>query len=849
MKVANPIRDAAVKAGFTMSASQARLVDCVYSGKEFAGPVPGKRATRIDARLIRWLCATREIARDVHAHGLNLANVTISGELDLNFVRCEFPITLEKCRLPGGCSLRFATFPLVCFIDCEFDELQADRVTVAQSLLLTGSTFQNELLLRGASIGGNLGLDAARLRPAGELALNLEGATIGGSLWMLRGFRADGAILIYGAEIKRNVESTGIIAAPRSQAALVIESSRIGGSLLLRSGFRCLGQVRIVGSSIQGSIDFQGARISAFGDVALLLERSKASRAIFMRKDPADTQRPFRCIGGISLLGTVAEGDLDFTDAIVTATGRPAVNLLGLKCEGQLMGRGAQIRGWLVLGSAIVKSNVYLGDATIGDGTGPAILARSHHCGGNFELRGATVRGYAEFQNLFVGDDLIASECRFEGRDGDAVILSSGRIRGAVDLGKSHFAGPLNLEHCTIGTRLNLHEASLVGLDAPGCTIGADFALMDATLRAPDDRGTAAYLAGLRCQGWLLLGDRFVCDGLFDFNRAILGGLHGQGARFQGAGGIAIDGAFAQVLGEVRLTDSSIEGGVRLDRASVVGSLDLSGCSLAAAGDAALDLSEARIGGTLFLANRFKVEAGEIRLSNADVATLRDDPGYWPPPGCQDIQGLTYRNIAPLEVRSRIGWLCRWRPIERGADGGGSWQPYEQLMETLRRHGRESDRKAVAIAKQRAIARSGKNWLVRALYAVYGATIRYGYEPQRALMFAPAFIGFSIFVFLVGADGLMVPTSEPVRKEWSRTHVVPAGYPSFNAVAYSVDSFVPILSLQQRDSWRPNDRATCQRGPENCGSLLRILLWLNTVFGWIVTTLAVAGFTGLIRRD
>jgi len=71
-------------------------------------------------------------------------------------------------------------------------------------------------------------------------------------------------------------------------------------------------------------------------------------------------------------------------------------------------------------------------------------------------------------------------------------------------------------------------------------------------------------------------------------------------------------------------------------------------------------------------------------------------------------------------------------------------------------------------------------------------------------------------------------------------------YPRFNAFVYSLDTFVPILDLHQESAWMPQP----MRAEEGSwAGWARGYLWVHIIFGWIFTTLAVLGFTGLVKKD
>ncbi len=98
--------------------------------------------------------------------------------------------------------------------------------------------------------------------------------------------------------------------------------------------------------------------------------------------------------------------------------------------------------------------------------------------------------------------------------------------------------------------------------------------------------------------------------------------------------------------------------------------------------------------------------------------------------------------------------------------------------------------------------------------------------------------------------GLMTPVKEwayePARGSGSLRDI----YPPMSPLAYSIDTFVPLISLNQKDFWLPNPRnSALLLGHEvPAGELLRYYQWFHMLVGWIITTLGVAALTGLLRR-
>jgi hypothetical protein len=69
-----------------------------------------------------------------------------------------------------------------------------------------------------------------------------------------------------------------------------------------------------------------------------------------------------------------------------------------------------------------------------------------------------------------------------------------------------------------------------------------------------------------------------------------------------------------------------------------------------------------------------------------------------------------------------------------------------------------------------------------------------------------------------------------------RTLNLPPDYPIFSAFWYSLDVFVPILDLHQEDYWLPDE------------GQYRSYMWLHIIAGWVLTTIAVAGFAGILKK-
>ncbi len=253
----------------------------------------------------------------------------------------------------------------------------------------------------------------------------------------------------------------------------------------------------------------------------------------------------------------------------------------------------------------------------------------------------------------------------------------------------------------------------------------------------------------------------------------------------------------------------------------------------------------------------------------------------------------------PVSDKERIRWLDLQDPARFGGDFWP--QPWEQCAKVLREMGHAEDARAVLIAKEerqrrvrraqaaahlskirtriakadreasthdieaRLAARSGLvgAWstlaFLRLRDGLLSALIAYGHRPLRALGWLAGMWLFGAVLFGVAhGDGGFKPNNAVIlsKPEWAQcaegrarrgdhpstlacyqSQPEAAGYPTFNAALYSLDTLVPVVDLEVQDYWVPDERAS---------PAARTYLWVHIATGWFLALLAVAGFSGLI---
>ncbi|HKS10469.1 MAG TPA: hypothetical protein VJS13_13040 [Pyrinomonadaceae bacterium] len=341
--------------------------------------------------------------------------------------------------------------------------------------------------------------------------------------------------------------------------------------------------------------------------------------------------------------------------------------------------------------------------------------------------------------------------------------------------------------------------------------------------------------------GYVFLSHGFQAYGDVDLNGVIVGAnLVANGGEFLSEGNIALSCQFSNIKGsvlcralpEIKKTFRT-NGRVRFFGTTVAGSVSFSGAEFFGPASHGLDLQNANIGGLLQWKKVKVTPSTELNLSQLKVAQLEDDEQSWPAAGKLVLDGFRYDAIVnvPLETGRRKTWLkSHLEYLKRQAPNEFSLQPHRQLADILRKSGYEDNARDVMIdlhkarREQGGFSRSGWIWSW-----VLQATIGFGYRSHRTLLWALGFVILGAFLFNAGYQaGHLVPPKPDVKSQ-------------FNAIGYSLDSFLPIINLHQEELFVPTGFGA--------GRWIQYYYWIHICLGWALITLGVAGFTGLVRKE
>ncbi len=318
----------------------------------------------------------------------------------------------------------------------------------------------------------------------------------------------------------------------------------------------------------------------------------------------------------------------------------------------------------------------------------------------------------------------------------------------------------------------------------------------------------------------------------------------------------------------------------------------------------AISLTNAEIKGGLFLAGAKKSDDakidGSLDLKGAFARVLVDSVASWPmqpkkkrfsrhgkpegPRNAVHLDGFTFNRFggkAPRGAKKRMRWLGLQPKAHMGYDFRP--QPFEQLIKVLKDMGHPEDVRRLAIEREKLLHRS--RWALwwrpsrffPALSAVFstlmvGWLMGYGYRPLRVVKIM-LIVGLLCGVFYDGvkdqgvfaprdtqvllyqqARDCAAPQDRPPSGTWSEClHNYVHEYSHFDPYAYSFNVLFPVIDLFQEKTWAPVRKEVVfaipyfgpVKGPER---MIEAVVFLELAFGSLVSILAVALFSGLIRK-
>ncbi len=744
------------------------------------------------------------------------------------------------------------------------DELRAGFLR----FLILGGDAENPVHEHGVRIKG--------ARIIGEL--DLEGVASTSDVWaascwfdqipVLRDAHITGNLLLSGSHLP----------------GLAADRLTCDAGLFFRDNFISAGEVRLLGAVIGGDLDCKDATFNLSSGYAFNADRVNVKGAVFLNGK-------FTANGEVRLLGAVIGGDLACTDATFNGpmnNGKPigiALNADDIEVNGRVfLDQKFTANGEVRFLGAIIGGNFGCRGATLngplndGKPVGVALNADGINVrGGIFLDDGFTASGQVRLVSAEIGGDLDCKSATFNG------LLYQGNLGGS-----SLSADRINVRG---GVFLNQSFSANGEVRLLGAVIGDNFTCTGATINGPLEggkpTGNALSADAINVKGSIFLNNKFVARGEVRLLGAVIGGNLGcRGATFIGptkdgkSAGYALTGDRIVVAGGVFLDDRfTANGEVRLLGATISGNLTCMGATFIAGSEYSLNAEGMSVAGTFFFRG-LDAPAGDVNLSHANVRVLVDDEGAWGKNLC--LTGFTYERIggsSPKDAKARLEWLDNQRPEWSGKNcktDQFSPQAWLNLRKVLREAGYAEDARVVGIAfeKRRRGCGQIKDFASRVFHRIYGIFTGYGYRPVR--LFYWSLCIWLACAFLYNYDAYrnkFTPADSSVYEDPSchAAALAPKGtrpinpvftppcdgnYPAFSPLVYSLNVFLPIVQLGQESAWAPATKPYSKvlllnfiRPFIEPANFLQLVIWLETLFGWVAGLLLVAVVSGLARKQ
>jgi hypothetical protein len=380
--------------------------------------------------------------------------------------------------------------------------------------------------------------------------------------------------------------------------------------------------------------------------------------------------------------------------------------------------------------------------------------------------------------------------------------------------------------------------------------------------------------------------ERFAAEGEVRLYGAETGGsLICDGGRFKNdVGRRALNANLANIGQHAQFRKAHAEGGLWFFGTRIGADLDLSGAKFGAETPVNLSIVGTEIRGSLKIHKLKTCSKTKIRISDTSCAVLDDELKSWPDRGRLYLDGFVYRRVKdPNKPSLRIKWLRSQLP-EKEAERQGQFrpQPYRQLATGLRAQGSEAEAREILIRMAEDRRKWGNlSWPLRFWQRVLWSTIRNGYQPLRAGLWLGLLWVIGFIAFGMGYQAhVMVPSERFSYQEFEKGGTIAGQYDPFCALAYAIDLSLPIISFGQKDRWHPIGTAVttasvvqtsqhswpysifCQASfthhwkphwsadrAATLASVLQLYRWVHLALGWFLTTMLVAGISGLIGRE
>ena len=384
--------------------------------------------------------------------GVRLRGATVEGRLDLTSGNVAWPLVCDDCQFDTEISFADSALRTVRILNSDLPALDGTRMRLNGILDMAGSRVAGTVGLRQAGVDGQLRLRGLRAGTAGAgaVAVLARGLVVDGEA-DCAGMEARGLVSFEGAKVTGTVDLAGARVSCPGERALDLNYATVGGTLSC-TGLAVDGETRASNCRVSVELIMRGARLDNPGGIALGAGGLEVAGGAFFGQG-------FSARGEVTLIGARLAANLSARNSSFDNPGGTALSLERASI-GMLKAHQMSCRGQLAMAGADVSGDADLTGARLetGDGT-PALNAERSRTGGTLVLSNVKALGEVNLRSIRVGERLLLDGAELRDPSGMACRLSRAQVTADVFCGRMTADGQVKLAGATVGAKVGFKEA------------------------------------------------------------------------------------------------------------------------------------------------------------------------------------------------------------------------------------------------------------------------------------------------------------------------------------------------------------------------------------------------------
>ncbi|MFJ8112290.1 hypothetical protein [Streptomyces sp. NPDC096132] len=404
----------------------------------------------VHAETLRWLLVAEPRPMPGRLARLRLRGAHITGMLDLSEAVVQGAIRLRSCRFDEPPRFDGGQFSALELTDCALPGLTAVGARVGQECEIVGCVLDGTLDLRSLTVGTRLLLDRSTVNaPEDKAAVDAQ------SLAVEEHFSATelvciGPIYLNSSRVQDTLGFRGS-SIQGGRAYLQAPELTVGGGLYLDRGFSNDGGINLYGASIGGTLHMEDSTLTGTGE-----GRGEPALQLLCATVGGDIQAGSGLVarGCVDLRDTTVRGTVVLRRARLHHPAGTALKAHRLHVGGDVNCRdGFVSQGTVDLRDARIGGSVLLEGADLTGLTGPSLRANGIEVGAEFKCcDGLTAHGRISLNSITVRGRLCFKDALFDVPAGEHTLMCRGSTASELEFNlREAPAGIVDFSHMRVG--------------------------------------------------------------------------------------------------------------------------------------------------------------------------------------------------------------------------------------------------------------------------------------------------------------------------------------------------------------------------------------------------------------